>query len=280
MALPQPVNESEASAELKELYGSIKTSCDLPYVPLMFRYLGNYPTFLERLWPTIVSNIEDPTFRNLLKTIQEDVVRATKNLITASPDMLQITDHLITDAQKTLITEEVKTYFATQLRLAFISVALRERTKGWAVGSKFLPDLRTDSSTPGSRQETRLHAELHEIVIAETASSLSMREDIREPFLKFIMFMHEEFISIITREEYVFTRVQFEKILTHHITNIPHPLFGSFNEVVTSIPDSRELAHVFYFISEKFPVSQTIAALMWGLSLGVLTHSKIAGKEE
>lgn len=270
MALPQPINPVDASDHVNEIYTDIKDSFELPYVPLLFRYLGNYPLFLERLWPTLKRNIQDPVFTDLLNTLRKEAVRSTQSLINASPEMKQVTHRLISPLHIPMIAVEIEKYFAVQIQLAFLSVIMRERTKGWAVGAKFLPDVAHDTRSAHGQSADQFHSELHEIVVAETASALNVRDDIREPLLKFILYIHEEFISVITREEYVFTRVQFEKILTHHVTNVPHPIFSSFNEVFKSVPDTRDLANVFYFLSEKFPVSQTIAALMWAMSMQVL----------
>lgn len=268
MALPQPINESEASESLRSIYADIKATLDIPYVPLMFRYLGNYPIFIDRLWPTLKANIKDSSFQNVFSTIQTEAVRSTDSLISSTPDLVRITNQLITPLQKERIAVEIENYFRMQLQLGFLSIAIRERTKGWAIGAKLLPDI--DQTTSSYKQSSTFHTELHEIVIAETASALSVPEDLREPLIKFIVYMHEEFISIITQEEYVFTRVQLEKILIHHVTNMPHPIFASYNEVVKSLPDQNDIAHVCYFLSEKFPVGQTVAALMWAVSLGVL----------
>jgi hypothetical protein len=270
MALPQPINLADASDQVKDIYTDIKDTFELPYVPLLFRYLGNYPLFLERLWPTLKSNIQDPIFKDLLATLNKEAIRSTQSLIIASPEMRQVTHKLVPAQVIPVIASEIEKYFIVQLKLSFIAIIMRERTKGWAIGAKFLPDVAHTTSYASDRTAAKLHSELHEMIIAETASALSVRDDIREPLLKFILYIHEEFISVITREEYVFTRVQFEKILTHHVGNVPHPIFASYNEVFKSIPDNRDLGNVFYFLSEKFPVSQTIAALMWAMSMQVL----------
>lgn len=272
MALSQPLNEHDAPENVHTLYQDIKATLSIPYVPMMFRYLGNYPVFLERLWPTLRANLQDPAFMRLQRTLQADALRAVRPFVQDHDELREVAHRIIPPQQESLIAEEISKYFTMQLQFAFMAIAIRERTKGWAIGGKLLPDLQAAEAANPYEERTHFHQELHEMVIAETSTALAQCDDIREALITYVVYIHEEFVSIITKDEYVFTRVQFEKILNHHIHNIPHPLFASYNEVVKSIPDKKELAGIFYLLSEKFPVSQTIAALMWGMGVEVLNE--------
>ncbi len=271
MALPQSINYSDASEDVVELYDDIKSVLDLNYVPLMFRYLANYPSYLDKLWSSIRANITDPSFQDILSSLVEEQLRATEQIIENTPSLKSVAQQLIPEGDRNKVLYEVEQYLRIQTLLSYISVGIRERTKGWAIGAKYLPETQASYSghTSSSAQE-KVHSALHEMVIAEASTALAMRDDIRESLMKFIVYVHEEFTTIITQETYLFTRVQTEKIVSRYVDNMPHPLFASYNEVAKSVPNKTDLQHIFYFLSEKFPVSHTVAALMRALSVKLL----------
>lgn len=45
-----PINESEASAEVTEIFEDIKRQLDVPKVPLLFRYMAHIPLYLSTSW--------------------------------------------------------------------------------------------------------------------------------------------------------------------------------------------------------------------------------------
>lgn len=50
MATIRLVQESEATGRVKEIFGEIRTTLHLPFVPQLFRALGNQPQQLESVW--------------------------------------------------------------------------------------------------------------------------------------------------------------------------------------------------------------------------------------
>lgn len=270
MIPPQPISEHAASEDIRKLYGEIKASFDITYVPMMFRYLANYPALFENLWESIHSNLEDPIFDTFIRNITERLISSTEMLVTTQPNLISISRKLIPDEDRHKVAHEIEKYFRVQLQLALIAIAIRERTKGWAIGARALTDVRNIHTPQDKNVEENIHEDLRDTALAELSSALAQHTDISHSLMKYIVFIHEEFADMLTRDEYLFARVATEKLFGEYVTQMPHPIFASYNEVSKSVHDSRELPYLFYLLSEKFPVSHAISALMWGMSLKVL----------
>ena len=264
--------QSQASEAVLRIYTDIKSTFGITYVPMMFRYLAHYPSYMERLWDTIKLNVSDPVFIQTTTSIKHELIQTSDAIIQASPSITKVALRLIEPHNRDKVASEIEMYFDTQVKLAYISIAIRERTKGWAIGAKYLTDENNQRTSANSGKANDVHLQLHDIVIAETATALSQRDDIREPLMKYIVYIHEEFTSIITQEQYLFTRVDAEKILIRSVQHMPHPLFASYNEVAKSVEDKRQLGDLFFLLSEKFPVGHTVSSLMWALSIRMLSQ--------
>ena len=271
MRRPEPIPEHLASPDIVTLYEDIKKTLDIPYVPILFQYFANYPQLFAYVWPSLKENLTDPTFEQLISHITTDITSSSQHLIDHFPSIRQNMLQLIPSAEfRSRIHRELKKYFTLQCALAFICVAMRESTKGWAVGAKYLHSEQA-FHVMNDRQPHGVSEDMRAMMIAETTSALSVSPDLQKPLVSFIIMLHEEFADLIKKEEYLFARLQVEQSLTRYVPNMPHPIRTSYNEVVTLVPEHNQLPFLFYLLSDKFPVVHAIATLMWGLGIS-LSH--------
>lgn len=269
MTLQQPVHEEEASEHVREIYDDIKKTLSIQYVPALFRYAAQHPAFLENFWQSLKNNITDPAFQRSVDDIKDYLKGTSRIIIQDNPELSATLKNFLSKDSKKRIAGEIAEYYDTQCTLALVSVAVRERVKGWAVGIRHLPSDNTQTGRkPASASEAE--DEAHEIVLSHMSSAMTVSPDIRKDVLKYIVFIHDEFSSVVRRESYVYARVESEKLFERHVRTMPHPIFASYNEVAQIIPDKNDLPEIFYLLSEKFPIFHAVSALIWAMSIELL----------
>ena len=266
---PDPIPEHTATPEILTIYADIKKTLDIPYVPILFQYLANYPALFAHIWPSLRDNLRDPIFEQLMQHIELDITTAGANLAEHFPQMKGSVQQLIPLAdQRSRIHVEIKKYFMLQCALAFLCVAMRESTKGWAIGAKYLHPEQAYHAM-NNKEPHGVTEDIRTMVLAETTAALTVSADIQKPLVGFIILLHEEFADLVKKEEYLFARLQVEKSFTQYISNMPQPIRASFNEVSVLTSEPSELPYLFYLLSDKFPVVHAVATLMWGLGMAL-----------
>lgn len=258
-----PIHEFEASSEIRAVYDEIKSAFGIQAVPMMFKYLANHPVFLRYMWDALAESLKDPAFENILIHMQSDILASCGYLLKNHPQSAQTLRILIPDATERLrIADEIQPLFKLQCQLAYFSVGIREAVKGWAIGAKYLSSEEAFHASYSEDQPSS--QDIHDLVLHESTSAISIPSDLQNAFMAFLVFLHEEFGAFIHDETYVYARLQAEKALIQKLQLMPHPVGTSYNEVVKLVPDRSDLPHLFYLLSEKFPTVHTVAALMWG----------------
>lgn len=269
MRRPDPIPEHLAPPEIILIYSDIKKTLDIPYVPVLFQYFANYPQLFAYVWPSLKDNLKDPTFEQLMSHITSDIISSSNHLTHQFPQIKQNMQQLVPSAEhRSRIHDELKKYFTLQCALAFLCVAMRESTKGWAIGAKYLHSEQA-FHVMNDREPHGVTEDIKAMILAETTAALAVSPDLQKPLVSFIIMLHEEFADLIKKEEYLFARVQIEKSLTHYVSNMPHPIRTSYNEVATLVSEPNQLPYLFYLLSDKFPVVHAIATLMWGLGMSL-----------
>ncbi|MBP9797817.1 hypothetical protein KBC70_01590 [Candidatus Woesebacteria bacterium] len=269
MRRPDPIPEHLASPEIIPVYADIKKTLDIPYVPVLFQYLANYPRLFAHVWPSLKDNLLDPSFESLINHITSDCIHVSQHLTEHFPNISQNVNQLIqSQDMRNRIHEEIRKYFTLQCVLAFLCVAMRESTKGWAIGAKYLHSEQA-FHVMNDREPHGVTEDIRAMIVAETTSALNVSPDLQKPLVSFIIMLHEEFADLIKKEEYLYARVQVEQSLIQYISNMPHTIQTSYNAVTNLVEDPRELPYLFYLLSDKFPVVHAVATLMWGIGLSV-----------
>ena len=266
---PDPIPEHKVSEAILPLYRDIKKTFDIPYVPVLFQYLANYPQLLTYIWPSLKDNVKDPAYEQLIFRITEDVINGCDNLVTQFPQIRNNVHQLLASEEtRTRINKEIEKYFNLQCALAFLCIAIRESTKGWAIGAKYLHSEQA-FHVMNNKEPHGVTEDIRMMLLAETTSALSVSEDLQKPLVSFIILLHEEFADLIKKEEYLYARLHIEKSLTRYVPNMPQPIRISYNEVAHLISEPKELPFLFYLLSDKFPVVHAVSTLMWGIGMSL-----------
>jgi hypothetical protein len=71
MALTRAYEEQEVTPEVRRVYGSIRTSFDLPFVPTIFKLSAGVPEYLRRMWDDLGPVAASKEFQSAAQAFQE-----------------------------------------------------------------------------------------------------------------------------------------------------------------------------------------------------------------
>ena len=71
MALTRAYEEHEVTPELRRIYGNIRTSFDLPYVPTLFKVTAGIPEYLRKMWDDLGPVVASREFQSAAQGFQE-----------------------------------------------------------------------------------------------------------------------------------------------------------------------------------------------------------------
>jgi hypothetical protein len=71
MALTRAYEEHEVTPELRRLYGNIRSSFDLPFVPTIFKLSAGIPEYLKKMWGDLGPVVCSKEFQSAAQALQE-----------------------------------------------------------------------------------------------------------------------------------------------------------------------------------------------------------------
>jgi len=71
MPLTRAYEEHEVTPELRRLYGSVRNSLDLPFVPTIFKLLAGIPEYLRKMWDDLEPVASSKEFLTASQALQE-----------------------------------------------------------------------------------------------------------------------------------------------------------------------------------------------------------------
>ncbi|HEV2989739.1 MAG TPA: halocarboxylic acid dehydrogenase DehI family protein [Candidatus Angelobacter sp.] len=71
MALTRAYEEHEITPELRRLYGNVRTSFDLPFVPTIFKLVAGIPEYLRKMWEDLGPVARSKEFQAAARAFQE-----------------------------------------------------------------------------------------------------------------------------------------------------------------------------------------------------------------
>lgn len=71
MALTRVYEEHEVGPELRRIYGDIRSSFDLPFVPTVFKLSANVPDYLKVMWDDLAPVVRSKDFQSAANALEE-----------------------------------------------------------------------------------------------------------------------------------------------------------------------------------------------------------------
>ena len=73
MAMTRAFEEQEVQAELRRIYGEVRASLDLPFVPTLFKVLAGWPDYLKLMWGDLGRVARSREFHATVRALEEFV---------------------------------------------------------------------------------------------------------------------------------------------------------------------------------------------------------------
>lgn len=265
----RPVFEKEANDLVKDCYEKIKGALNLPKIPLFFAYFGAFPEYLEFISESLTNNLLDPKF----VALNDEAGHRISSIVTDSLTFSESTQDWLKRYRQSLsfynFQKDLSQIYKTNLKVAFIFIALREALKGWAVAAKQLP--RTYESPPKARESVEadkfiyddfnpetppLEDKYMEKTFKQSSRELAKRETgaLEVDLLpQFLQYARSDFSNALKKDEFWVLRVGVEKMILSYLSLFPHLIFSPINIVLKFTSKYDDFPDFIYLISEHFP---------------------------
>ena len=278
----KPISEKEATPEVKQIYGLLKTNLELSSVPLFFQFLGAFPQYLSFINKAIIDNLKSPEFQKIIEKNADFVENIFQDSFTKG---LLTKDFIKQNQNKPEfynLKKELHHIFLTNAKLLFVFLSLREAVKGWAVAAKkleshFQEQAQTENKNDFFDPETKseliyntdiISANSNLPVIKETSLSTRPRSGLEIALLpKYLKLCEAEFDQLIKTEAYLYFRVEVEKICLRSLDQMPYPIFSPVNLVFELAQKYPNFSDLLYLLSEHFPTYAVARYLFSGYML-------------
>jgi len=284
----RPVSDLEASDEIRQLYTSIRLALNVPTVPLFFTYLANYPVYFTTIVPELLQNLQDEKFHALTSSVGAELSKRMKKYVPKDGEIGEWLNRYQYSPSMYHMRKSLMRVHEINTSLAFISLALREAVKGWAIAASKL-----DAPVSDSEKEhvVDLHHSNDDFVYKElipfakeaifeeekTENSSDVKngnvsEIVRSSksgieqnlYVEYLHICEYWFSSELKKENYLYFRVISEKAILLGLNNLPHPIYSPINRVIDLVPTQKNFMDICLLLSEHFPTTSMQRVLFSG----------------
>lgn len=270
-----PIFENQADQDVKTIYDSIKKSLEVRRIPLFFAYMGAFPEYLSYVSNQLTENLQNPQFKSLSERVGNEMIELIKTQLTPGEEVRDWFSRYGSSPSFYYFQQDTDNIFRTNVKLAFIFLALREAVKGWAVAAKKLPGQTTKTQKkPESKvkQENFIFEDIAEvpvIVMPQTkksngssntlsarGSSLARRDSSaieRDLLPEYLRLCKMDFYEHMKTTPFWELRIAVEKFILNVLPIMPHIVFSPINVVIDLTQKYEDFPDLLYLLSEHFP---------------------------
>ncbi|MBI4004741.1 hypothetical protein HY358_01230 [Candidatus Roizmanbacteria bacterium] len=284
----QPIDESAANDSVKDCYRQLKKTFRLPHLPLFFTYLGSFPEYLQYLTKQIVSTVDNTVFSGLIQEKGLTIEKQLRTHLHPSDDFTRWLQRNQYSPSFYNFQNDLKHIFETNLKLAFIFLALREAVKGWAVATKKL-------STTANATHREVEQRLNENSFVYNTIQYVIPNSFRDPRIldsrfrrndngkmlkrvqhdsiekdllpEYLQLSRNEFAQALKTQEFLETRVVIEKDILNSLDLLPNFIVSPLNVVLQYTAKYSNFPELLYLLSEHFPTHAVQRMLFSGFML-------------
>ncbi|MBI2010303.1 MAG: hypothetical protein HYS86_03980 [Candidatus Chisholmbacteria bacterium] len=264
MRFLKPVEDAQASPQIKATYQKIRKQLGITFVPPIFQLMANYEDYLLHLWSQIETNLETTEFSQLSKRISQHAEAVTNHWISIDPELAGLAPTLtpkeIKDLKKT-----VAGLTAINATLALVTIAIRENIKGIALGILKLDKQAAKNSYTTETSEEKTAYDL--MSIREKSSNLSPTSQLLAPltgnqslaisrYSQFFTAVAKFMDKLLKTETYLTRRVALEELILNLVPQIPRPFsitYKEFMELTQKSPQAKHIAELTFLLHDLFP---------------------------
>jgi len=267
-----PIFEHEADEKTKKVYQQLKQAFSINKPPLFFCYLAPFYEYFSYITTQIIANLNNEKFIKIINETKKIILNLIKNNLKKSAETNQFLKHFKNSPQFFYFQKDLEKIFDTNLKLAFVFIALREAVKGWAIAAKKI-GAKTESGSFSSKSkidEEELIFNLNEVIDPNKKPKITQKDIwgfsnhiINPPFYNieknllstYLQLCRNDFYLFIKKEEYVFIRLEIEKIILRFLSLLPELIISPVNLVIEMTRKYEDYPELLYLLSEHFPTA-------------------------
>ena len=258
----RPVEEKNASEEVKKTYEDIKKTLNIHFVPLLFQYIAGFEGWFLYVWEKIKTNLQTDYYRNTVTELINTSEKSMKGVYHESSEMHNFTAHL-QHVEKEQILQTAQELEILNAILLVLTIGLREGVKGVVIGQQILPKSVDYEETVFDAfiNEKIMHQNVREQKkdIAPASKMLSplfgQQSIVVSKYPAFFAHIVKEMEELTKTEKYLHERVAMEHAALLRASNLPHPLGCSYAEIARFAGKKPYFSELLYILSETFPTS-------------------------
>ncbi len=252
----KPILEEEASENIRLTYGDIKQALNAPFVPLVFQYIANFEEYLVYVWGKIKTNIQSDYFANAVTEAIDFTNREIVSIYSPSSRMAQFI-HRLQPEEKEHIKQTIHDLQILNAKLLVITIALREGVKGVIIGQEQM--LRLDAKqyevdifdifhTKYAKEEKEIEPATRMLAPLFGSNAIAISQ-----YPAFFANIASEMEAFIKQENYLWKRVELERIGMKEAMGLPYSIGCSYQEIMAYAGHKPHLNELLYILAETFP---------------------------
>ena len=267
-----PIFESQADEKTKEVYQQIKQAFSVAKPPIFFCYLAPFYEYFSYIAGQIIANLNNEKFIEIINETKDIIFKLIKNNLKKSEETNEFLNRFKYSPQFFYFQKDLEKIFDANLKLTFIFIALREAVKGWAIAAKKI-SAKTEAASFSSKpkiNEEEFIFNLNEVIDLNkrtktkqkdvqsffngiiNASFSAIEKDLLPSYLDLC---RNDFYFLMRKEEYVFIRLEIEKIILRFLTLLPELIISPVNLVIEMTKKYENYPELLYLLSEHFPTT-------------------------
>jgi len=265
-----PIFEFQADEKTKAIYQQIKQAFSVSKPPIFFCYLAPFYEYFSYITDQIVNNLNNEKFIKIINETKGLIFKLIKDNLTKSDETNEFLNRFKHSSQFFYFQRDLEKIFETNLKLAFIFIALREAVKGWAVAAKKI-GAKIESSSFSSKSkidEEECIFDINEVTglkkqtktkqkdfqsFSNTIIKASFSAIEKDLLSYYLQLCRNDFYLLIKKEEYVFIRLEIEKIIIRFLNLLPELIISPVNLVIEMTKKYENYPDLLYLLSEHFP---------------------------
>lgn len=252
----KPILEENASEQVRTTYEDIKKTLNISIVPLLFQYIANFEEYFVYQWGKSKANIQSPYYERGYKEAIDFTNRETAEIYSPSSKMAQFI-HRLNSEEKDHIQKTIEDLQILNAKLLVLTIGLREGVKGVIIGQEQLQqlDLRQYEVDIFDLFHTKYDSEQKDIepasrMLAPLFGKQSLSISQYPTFFTNVAYEMEE---LVKKENYLWKRVELERLGMKEAMGLPYSLGTSYQEIMAYAGHRPHLAELLYILAETFP---------------------------
>jgi hypothetical protein len=238
--------------------------------PIFFCYLAPFYEYFSYIAEQIIANLENEKFIEIINETNDIIFKLIKDNLKKSEETNEFLNRFKHSPQFFYFQKDLEKIFEVNLKLTFIFIALREAVKGWAIAAK---KIGAKAGSAGFSSKTKIDEEelifnLNEIVDLKEKTQTKQKDIqgfpkaiINAPFSaiekdllpSYLNLCRNDFYFLMRKEEYVFIRLEIEKIILRFLELLPELILSPVNLVLEMTKKYENYPELLYLLSEHFP---------------------------